>query len=601
MAAFEFNFPTTICVGHFSTAVLHSKFADKFVAQLAIEKTWPPLFHIRIFMPSFSLKECNDVWKLCDLLGVNFENLSKKVYPSNNRLYRCFFIPKKSGGLREIYCPIKSLKNLQKKIKIELEKEIKYRSPAHGFIKGKSIITNAEQHIGKTIVLNLDLEDFFKNIHFGRIKKLFESSPLNLKHSVSTFLAHICCRGGVLIAGSPTSPIISNMICYKLDGQLQSLAKKNHCTYTRYADDITFSFTCSERKLPRGIVHIDESSLLGFKLGDELSEIISSNNFTLNESKIRLSRKSQRQEVTGLIVNSKVNVKRDFIRRTSSMIHALKIHGAEDAEKEHYLKYKKTYIPERQNKRQKDKPGDLYTKVIKGRLNYLRMVRGEDCNLWRKLMYDFTVAMKNPDESYKRTWLDDAAESTVIFNTYDGCGSGFLINHDIKKYPNGLIITNYHVIPEINSDNISNIEVHTWMNPSKGFLLLKFVASSKDLDIAILTADIPFPVSKFLVVNSCPNYKPGIKIHTIGYPDYSSGEDPTFISTKIKGKTTYHGQLRYQIIDEIKHGNSGGPVFDSDRKVIGIVSNGNEKGAPKNNKSSFIPIETLLDFINCQK
>lgn len=544
-----------------------------------------------------SLNECESVWELCRFLGYDFNDISRHAYPNTKKLYKSFTILKKSGGLRVIYSPRRPLRDLQKKIKNELEKLIKYRASAHGFIKEKSIISNAKNHVNKNFVLNLDLEDFFQSIHFGRVAKLFESSPLELPHPVAIFLAHICCRDGVLAIGAPTSPIISNMICYKLDGQLQKLARENRCTYTRYADDITFSFTCLGNKLPRGIVYLESNEPLGFKLGLDLLEIISNNSFKINSNKTRLKNKSQRQEVTGLIVNEKINVKRKFIRKTSSMIHALKTHGAILSEAEYMDKYQSGYIPQRQLKRIESKPGELFIKIIKGRLNYLKMIRGSQCNIWRKLMYDFSVALGKPEEEYKKTWLDDVAELAFIVDTEDSKGSAFVIEDKSGKYVNGLIITNYHVIENIGHDNISNICVHNWIDPNTDFKLLSFIKSDKEIDIAILSAMVPFSQNKYLVLDESFNYKVGSEVYIIGYPDYAKQEEPTITRTKIKGKTSFLNQIRYQVMDEIKHGNSGGPVFNSRGKVIGIASNGNATGSSKNTKSSFIPITTLVDYI----
>lgn len=163
-------------------------------------------------------------------------------YPLDKR-YKVFKIPKKKGGYREIAAPANNLKLIQQKLNEILTNyyENFIASQVHGFCHNRSIVTNAKHHLRKKYVLNIDLKDFFPSIHFGRVNGLFRSEPFNFNDKISNILANICCHEGVLPQGSPTSPIITNFICKKLDKELQHLAKRNNCKYTRYADDITIS------------------------------------------------------------------------------------------------------------------------------------------------------------------------------------------------------------------------------------------------------------------------------------------------------------------------------------------------------------------------
>ncbi|MFM7372884.1 MAG: reverse transcriptase domain-containing protein, partial [Sphaerospermopsis kisseleviana] len=103
------------------------------------------------------------------------------------------------------------------------------------------MVTNAKNHCNKKFVLNLDIKDFFPTITQQRIRGVMMSPPYNLPSQIATTISHICCYEGKLPQGAPTSPIISNIVCAKLDSELRLLAKQNKCFYTRYADDITFS------------------------------------------------------------------------------------------------------------------------------------------------------------------------------------------------------------------------------------------------------------------------------------------------------------------------------------------------------------------------
>src|SRR5690606_12917628 len=144
-----------------------------------------------------------------------------------------------------------------------------------------------------------------------------------LNDEVATILAQICCHNGILPQGAPTSPIISNMICVRLDAKLQQLAKEHQCTYSRYADDITFSTNRSS--FPSALAYLSDIGQI--EIGNELSIIIEENGFQINPKKTRLQSKHQRQEVTGLTVNRYPNVQRRYIKQIRGILHAWKKYG----------------------------------------------------------------------------------------------------------------------------------------------------------------------------------------------------------------------------------------------------------------------------------
>ena len=169
---------------------------------------------------------------------------------SPQTLYTEFSIPKKYGGFRAIAAPVPKLKLVQRKLADILqfclqeinEKENYSDKVAHGFKRGRSIVTNAQCHKRKRLVFNLDLEDYFGSINFGRVRGFFIADRnFQLHPSVATILAQIACYKNSLPQGSPCSPIISNLVGTILDVRLVRLAKESNLTYTRYADDLTFS------------------------------------------------------------------------------------------------------------------------------------------------------------------------------------------------------------------------------------------------------------------------------------------------------------------------------------------------------------------------
>ncbi|MDJ0597653.1 MAG: reverse transcriptase domain-containing protein [Crocosphaera sp.] len=215
------------------------------------------------------------------------------IYP-RDKAYTTFKIPKKSGGHRLITTPQTSLKIIQHKLNQVLSSVYKVKPSVHGFAIQKSIVTNAKRHLKQRYILNLEDQDFFPSINFGRVRGLFIAQPYNCTKEVATILAQICCYNNQLPQGAPTSPIISNMICARLDSQLQKLAKKYRCIYTRYADDITFS--TSRFKFPHRLAYFSQDSET-FVLADELITIIKDNGFSVNLSKLRLQNRYQRQGV----------------------------------------------------------------------------------------------------------------------------------------------------------------------------------------------------------------------------------------------------------------------------------------------------------------
>lgn len=292
-----------------------------------------------------------------------------------NELYKIFTIPKKTGGHRVISKPHNDLMSIQLKIKSLLESLYRKNPAAHGFITGRSIVTNAKLHQGKYYVLNIDLKDFFPTITLKRIRGLLISKPYNLSQDIAAEIAQLCCWNYRLPQGSPTSPILSNMICAGLDSQLYNLAKINKCHYTRYADDITFSTTRS--KFPKGVAinDINRDMLI---LSNDLVKIINSNGFNINSKKVRIQHKSSRQEVTGLTVNRFPNVQRKYVRNIRAILHAWEKYGYKKAHEEYFRKYK-------QSARHPSKGTQYFVQIVNGKLQFLKMVRGSENKIYLNL------------------------------------------------------------------------------------------------------------------------------------------------------------------------------------------------------------------------
>ena len=246
--------------------------------------------------------------------------------------YSTFEIQKKSGGARTIMAPDDRLKLAQRRLsdlllacqaEIEAEQQIDDSCTlAHGFKPRFSISTNAEKHRNRRWVFNTDIKDFFPSINFGRVYGFFQKNQFYaLKKPIATMIAQIACHDNQLPQGSPSSPVISNIIAHILDIHLGDMAARNNCTYTRYADDITFS--TNERRFPRAIARRDEDDDHKWVASGRLKKTIKANGFKLNSSKTRMQYCDSRQEVTGLVVNEKVNVKQSYYKHVRALTHAL--------------------------------------------------------------------------------------------------------------------------------------------------------------------------------------------------------------------------------------------------------------------------------------
>lgn len=225
------------------------------------------------------------------------------------RLYRTFTIPKKAGGSRTIEAPCERLKQIQRWIKDEIIEKLVVSEYATGFRKNVSIVDNARKHIGKELVIGMDLEDFFPSVTYEEIFLMFRY--IGYRRDVAHLLTKLCTNeNNVLPQGSPASPAIANHVLLKLDKRLSALAESIGADYSRYADDITFS----GNKRIASIIPLVE-------------RIVREEKFKINKAKTRLQYRNQRQEVTGLIVNEKLSVDRNLENEIKNAIYFMRKYG----------------------------------------------------------------------------------------------------------------------------------------------------------------------------------------------------------------------------------------------------------------------------------
>ncbi len=281
----------------------------------------------------FSLPVLGTEAELADWLGIPLSRLRWFTHdrPAETTWhYVRYLIPKRSGGERVILAPKRELKALQRKVLDGLVAKVPTAPAAHGFVRGHSIVTNARPNVGKQVILKLDLKDFFPSITFPRVRGLFLS--LGYSFSVASTLALLCTEyerepfgrdetryyisigPRHLVQGAPTSPGLANLVAWRLDQRLSGLAAKYGFTYTRYADDLTFSGDKSEAA----------SQILA-----SARRIIADERFVLNNAKTRIARSNTRQIVTGLVVNKQLATPRMLRRRLRAILHNARTQGLE--------------------------------------------------------------------------------------------------------------------------------------------------------------------------------------------------------------------------------------------------------------------------------
>lgn len=320
--------------------------------------------------------------------------------------YQTFTIKKKSGADRTINAPVKGLKSILRSLNFVLQCVYEPHEAATGFVLEKSIVDNAKKHVGHHYVLNMDLKDFFHTFDRNRVKMGFIYEPFNLggdKEPLAFLLASLCTHPfeidgeekAVLPQGSPTSPTLTNILCKKLDRRLTGLANRFGATYTRYADDITFSS-------PHNI-YTDE------EFNKELKRIIEEDQkLVINPKKTRLQKAGYRQEATGLIVNDKVNVRMRYVKQIRMWLYYWEKYGYEKAEQI----FKRDYIADKGHV--KNINAHLVN-VLDGKLEFLKMVKGAEDGTYKglKSRFDLLVGYTDPINQVLNVWETEGIDQAM--------------------------------------------------------------------------------------------------------------------------------------------------------------------------------------------
>lgn len=319
----------------------------------------------------------------------------KKIWWFRGRMYQQFEIGKGIGKSRSISAPDKRLKHLQRQIAPLLDSLYRVRHPVHGFVANKSVKTNAEAHLRKRFILNLDLKNFFPSITEGRVDGLLRS--IGVDSRVADVIARLCTNDGRLPQGAPTSPVLSNMICFRLDKQLMSFAKASRCIYTRYADDITFSSDQPMAALFESTVP-SPGRFSPDLLAPRLRAIFMANGFVINAEKTHYADRHSRRMVTGLKVNELINVDRSYVRNIRAALYSVRTLGMEDAQKKFLTKL--------------GGKADLAAHLA-GKISWLRFIRGQSDPVFRAMALRFNSAF--PDRKIEVVPTRDEVRDRAVW------------------------------------------------------------------------------------------------------------------------------------------------------------------------------------------
>lgn len=501
--------------------------------------------------------ELADTSALLDYLKVSPAEL-KKIWWFRHRMYSQFDIAKRSGKVRTITAPDRRLKIIQSKLASLLDQLYRPRQPVHGFVPARSVKTNAEAHGRRRFVVNLDLQDFFPTITEKRVVGVLRA--LGVDKAVSEIIGRLCCHMGQLPQGAPTSPVLSNMICYRLDTELQMVAKSARAIYTRYADDITFSSYQPPIPLFEAVLP-SAGRFSPALLAPQLHGVITSNGFVVNPDKAHFAERNSRRMVTGVKINAGLNVDRRYIRRIRAMLHSIEQLGLTDAQTRHDASGGK---------------GSLAAH-LRGKIAYVAHLKGQTDPVVRSLAqrYNKSFAAKpiklspTVDERRDRAvWVIDVPEKHN--------GSAFFLA--------GVgLVTAAHCV-----EGLSEVEV---LHPSKHTTTFKVKVRhyDKHRDVAVLD-HATIPPTEFYELE--PAVRPVAvtdAVLAVGYPLWGFGERINIRPGEVSSLTVQSLVQKIEVTQQLTQGMSGGPILNAANEVVGII----HKGGPDEGRQLAVKLSEL--------
>jgi len=515
-------------------------------------------------------KELSTIESLFAYLTVK-EGEKKFLLTSTRRSYHLTTIKKSKGGIRTLSIPNKRLKYLQRKLLKLFEVIYTTRNTVHGFAKARSNISNATAHVRRPYILNIDLSDFFGTITHKRIIGLFKG--IGIDFDVAIALARLCTYANKLPQGAPTSPILSNMICLKMDQALLRFCKANNIKYTRYADDITFSSYTQPMALFEGGLPA-RSRVTEEELSKKLKQIFHDNGFQINHSKSWFMGRNSRKDVTGLVVNDFVNLRRTYIRNIRASLFKIEQNGLEKTQSDFVERYKKNILIKDQ---------------IRGRLEYVAQIRGRSNPIFTKLAKRYNLLFPDHTIPIEPAYDEIIAKAVwVIEFLYDcpetgeakcGQGTAFFLK-DVG------LVTAHHVIKDIK--DLAKVKIFLPEDSTNRWHLINEIKKCAHRDLSILDHNIPS--EEFLEMTASNAYKKKDNVVALGYPDFTLGDGMNERPSNIVGVSTVSGVKKIEIGSLIVQGMSGGPLINTRNEVNGIIV----KGGPSETRQFTVAVEELV-------
>ncbi len=392
----------------------------------------------QIDLASTNFLAINSSDELCDLLGISIDMLLSVYFAT----YSHFNIKKKDKQ-REIQKPGFLLCEVQKKLSYYLNcvyvKEINKRQINNSFayipsLQGdelidsvKNIVSNARNHVNKKLVANLDLENFFNSINKSKLEELLKKDPFYFNEELISFILMITVYNNCLPVGAPTSPILSNFVMLELDEKFRDIP---NITYSRFSDDLTFSS--------------DFYSLPDFEvvLQNLVNSIIEAG-FSINSSKKSIKKSTEKQIVTGVLVNKKTNIERKYIRSIRAILHSIGNIGFEQAAIKYAEKYKDKLLKAVRNYYQTQKiflsdevilnnlvyhKEWFLMKSFRARIEHVGYVKGKDDNIYKKLLLKYLDLLDHYKINLRLTpeiaksedivFVTNATANSIVFYAY---------------------------------------------------------------------------------------------------------------------------------------------------------------------------------------
>lgn len=477
-------------------------------------------------------------------------------------------IDKRGGGKRVLLVPEPRLKFLQRKILALLETMYSPRVPVHGFVKKRGVISNANLHQKRPYLLNVDISNYFGSISRARVFGLLIA--LGLDDSVANAVCTMCITADQLPQGAPTSPILANMISFRLDRSLMSFAKINKLRYTRYADDVTLSSYVQ----PLPMFEHDEIPNSGRlnvdTISSSLRSIFTSNGFTIHPDKVRFAGPKYRKEVTGLVVNEFSNVRRTFIRNIRATLFKIESKGLAAAQAELRTRRNKSDI--------------LIEDVLRGQIEWIAQVRGRSFSAYITLANRFNANFpKNPltvlptvnEIATRAVWV-------VEFFIGDSCDQGTAF------FLEGVgLVTAYHVLTDLPPG--AQADLYRPSDPENKFHAWPSTRVSEDRDLMILDHDVPSSEYMSLTPSNAPESNDD-SITALGFPSFGPGDGLGRRRGHIVGRATKGGVKMLEVSAILEPGISGGPIVNDRYQVVSIA----HKGGGAEPKQLSIELSELL-------